>query len=65
VRERDAERLRLQQVEGIYAGRGTLKTQPTPTPLTPPKRESRPLSEETAVVAAEDKPAKAPATPRP
>jgi glutathione-regulated potassium-efflux system protein KefB len=53
VRERDTERLKLQQAEGIYAGRGTLKTQPTPTPLTRPKRESRPLSEETAVVASE------------
>ncbi len=54
VRERDAERLRLQQVEGIWGGRGILKTEPTPTPLTPPKRASRPLSEETAVVAAEE-----------
>lgn len=52
VRERDAERLRLQQVEGLYAGRGILKTQPTPTPLTPPKRDSKPLSEETAAVTA-------------
>ena len=54
VRERDAERLKLQQVEGIWGGRGMLKTEPTPTPLTPPKRESRPLSEETAVVAEEE-----------
>ena len=52
VRERDAERLRLQQVEGLYAGRGILKTQPTPAPLTPPKRGSTPLSEETAAVTA-------------
>ncbi len=51
VRERDAERLKVQQVEGIFGGRGILKTEPTPTPLTPPKRESQPLSEETAVVA--------------
>ena len=54
VRERDSERLQLQQVEGIYGGRGILKTQPTPTPLTPPKRESQPLSAETAVIATED-----------
>jgi glutathione-regulated potassium-efflux system protein KefB len=53
VRARDAERLEIQQAEGIFAGRGILKTQPTPTPLTRPKRESQPLSEETAVVAAE------------
>jgi glutathione-regulated potassium-efflux system protein KefB len=55
VRERDSERLKLQQVEGIYGGRGILRTEPTPVPLTKPKRESRPLSEETAVVAAEEK----------
>jgi glutathione-regulated potassium-efflux system protein KefB len=54
VRERDGERLKLQQVEGIYAGRGTLKTQPTPTPLTQPKKESQPLSAETAVITTRD-----------
>lgn len=54
VRERDGERLKLQQVEGIYAGRGTLKTQPTPTPLTQPKKESQPLSAETAVITTQD-----------
>jgi glutathione-regulated potassium-efflux system protein KefB len=54
VRERDSERLKLQQVEGIYGGRGILRTEPTPVPLTKPRRKSRPLSEETAVVAAED-----------
>jgi hypothetical protein len=54
VRDRDSERLKLQQVEGIYGGRGILRTEPTPVPLTKPKRESRPLSEETAVVAAEE-----------
>ncbi len=53
-RERDGERLKLQQVEGIYAGHGILKTQPTPTPLTPPKRQSRPLSAETAVITTQD-----------
>jgi glutathione-regulated potassium-efflux system protein KefB len=55
VRDRDSERLKLQQVEGIYGGRGILRTEPTPVPLTKPRRESRPLSEETAVVAAEEK----------
>jgi glutathione-regulated potassium-efflux system protein KefB len=65
VRERDAERLRLQQVEGIFGGRGILKTEPTPTPLTPPKRESRPLSAETAVVAAEEERAERPSPPAP
>jgi glutathione-regulated potassium-efflux system protein KefB len=57
VRERDRLRLQMQQSEGIYAGREYFR--PTPTPLTPPKRGSRALSEQTAVLAedkAEDEP---------
>jgi glutathione-regulated potassium-efflux system protein KefB len=58
VRRRDDERLKLQMVDGILAGRDlTHKNVPTPTPLTPPKREGRPLSEETAVIASDRKPA--------
>jgi len=54
VRRRDTERLAMQVDGGIAAGRHlTYKNQPQPTPLTPPKREAKPLSEETAVVAAE------------
>ena len=55
VRKRDQERFELQVAQGIYAGRNlTIKPQePTPTPLSPPKRAARPLSEETAVVAEE------------
>jgi glutathione-regulated potassium-efflux system protein KefB len=49
VRERDRVRLQIQQAEGIYAGREYFR--PTPTPLTPPKRSGRPLSEQTAVLA--------------
>jgi glutathione-regulated potassium-efflux system protein KefB len=49
VRQRDRLRLELQQTEGITAGRHLFR--PKPTPLTPPKRESQPLSAETAVVA--------------
>ncbi len=49
VRQRDRDRLGLQQTEGLAAGRHLFK--PTPIPLTPPKREARALSEETAVVA--------------
>jgi glutathione-regulated potassium-efflux system protein KefB len=51
VRSRDAERLQLQISGGLAAGRDLLKNQPLPTPLVPPKREARPLSEETAIVA--------------
>lgn len=60
VRERDAERLKLQQVEGIFGGIGILKTQPKPTPLTAPKRESQPLSPETAVIATHEEKAEDP-----
>ncbi|WP_421724595.1 monovalent cation:proton antiporter-2 (CPA2) family protein [Bauldia sp.] len=51
VRRRDTDRLKLQMAEGIYAGRDLLKTEPTPTPLSEPKREAQALSEETAEVA--------------
>jgi len=51
VRERDQERLELQMTGGLLAGGDTLRTRPVPTPLVPPKRAPRPLSEETAVVA--------------
>ncbi len=53
VRKRDAARLELQMVDGLQAGRDLMRHNvPTPTPLIPPKRKGRPLSEETAVVAA-------------
>jgi CPA2 family monovalent cation:H+ antiporter-2 len=42
VEKRDAERLRIQQAEGIYAGRHMLHTRPvTPEPLTKPRREAK------------------------
>ncbi|PHP66210.1 potassium transporter TrkA [Zhengella mangrovi] len=44
VRKRDEERLAIQQVEGIYAGRDKLHTRPvTPEPLIKPTREGRRL----------------------
>jgi glutathione-regulated potassium-efflux system protein KefB len=60
VRRRDRERLELQQVGGITAGRslirGNLAT-PEPAPLTPPRRQPRPLDAATAaVIAARSKP---------
>jgi len=51
VRERDARRLDLQINEGFLAGRELFR--PTPVPLTAPTRESRALSEQTAVIAEE------------
>ncbi len=53
VRSRDASRLELQVAGDIYAGRAYLQanqSQPVPTPLTPPRRAGRALSEETASV---------------
>lgn len=42
VRKRDEERLRIQAVEGIYAGGHMLHTEPvTPEPLTKPTREAK------------------------
>ena len=40
VRKRDEERFAIQMAEGIYAGRDLIVKQrePTPTPLSPPKR---------------------------
>ncbi len=55
VRKRDEERFAIQMTEGIYAGRDLMVKQrePTPVPLSPPRRAAQPLSAETAVVADE------------
>ena len=55
VRRRDGERLQVQITGGILAGRDLMRgNEPTPGPLIKPAREAKPLSEETAAVAAED-----------
>lgn len=47
VRKRDEERLAIQQVEGIYAGRDKLHTRPvSPEPLIKPAREGRRLDDD-------------------
>jgi len=54
VRRRDAERLDLQLVGGIQAGRGLMKgNAPVPGPLATPKRAGKALNEETAGVLAQ------------
>lgn len=56
VRRRDEERFAIQMAEGIYGGRDLMlkpQQEPTPAPLSPPKRAAQPLSAETAVVAEE------------
>ncbi len=55
VRKRDAERFKAQMAEGIYGGRDLIRTGPTPTPLSQPKRHAQPLSPETAAVADDGK----------
>jgi glutathione-regulated potassium-efflux system protein KefB len=57
VRKRDRERLELQMAGGLLAGAGVLRTEPTPTPLVLPKRETKALTDETAEVAKEATPA--------
>lgn len=56
IKRRDTERLQLQVLEGtVTAGRDLVfKLGPQPTPLTPPKRETQALSDETAEVAGDD-----------
>ena len=55
VRRRDAERLVIQEAEGIYAGTDLVhKRILTPEPLTVPQRKSEALSEETRAVAGDD-----------
>ncbi|MBN9022117.1 MAG: cation:proton antiporter, partial [Rhizobiales bacterium] len=55
VRRRDEERFAIQMAEGIYCGRDLSfkQREPTPVPLSKPKRSSQPLNQETAMVAAE------------
>jgi glutathione-regulated potassium-efflux system protein KefB len=51
VRRRDTERLQLEIVGGMYAGKELLRGNgPKPTPFTVPKRAARALTEETAEV---------------
>jgi glutathione-regulated potassium-efflux system protein KefB len=53
LRQRDAERVSLEVAGGLMAGRTLIQgNAPRPTPYTQPKRAARPLSEETAAVAA-------------
>lgn len=53
LRQRDAERVSLEVAGGLAAGRALIQGNvPKPTPFTPPKRAARPLSEETATIAA-------------
>jgi len=53
LRQRDAERVSLEIAGGLMAGRALIQGNvPKPTPFTQPRRAARPLSEETATIAA-------------
>lgn len=56
VRQRDEERFELQMISGITAGRSLMRNNGVtfqPTPLSPPRKEARPLDPATADVLAE------------
>lgn len=58
VRKRDEERLRVQAVDGIYAGGDMLHTRPvTPEPLTKPTREATIINTERSEASAQEEPA--------
>jgi hypothetical protein len=44
IRNRDHERVAIQQAEGIYAGIDLLRKRPTMTPFAEPQRGARPLN---------------------
>ncbi len=66
VRKRDEERLALQLVGGVTAGRQLLRgnmATPEPEPFTAPKTKAQPLSPSTAEVMDEDEPPRPPGPP--
>ena len=46
IRNRDRDRIAVQQAEGIYAGIDLLRQRPTPTPFSEPQRGARALNQE-------------------
>jgi hypothetical protein len=56
IRERDRDRIAIQQAEGIYAGIDLLRTRPTPTPFGEVKHGARALNMEAGqlITGAED-----------
>jgi glutathione-regulated potassium-efflux system protein KefB len=46
IRNRDRDRIAVQQAEGIYAGIDLLRKRPTMTPFSEPQREAKPLNPE-------------------
>ncbi len=65
VRRRDAQRFELQIAEGLYAGRQFFHgNQPSPTPLTTPRRAGRAGNAETAAILKEQSQREKPAPGR-
>jgi voltage-gated potassium channel Kch len=56
IRNRDRDRIAIQQAEGIYAGIDLLRKRPTMTPFSEPQRDARPLNVEAGEIIAPDAP---------
>jgi monovalent cation:proton antiporter-2 (CPA2) family protein len=56
IRNRDRDRIAIQQAEGIYAGIDLLRKRPTMTPFSEPAREAKPLNVEAGEIITPDAP---------
>jgi glutathione-regulated potassium-efflux system protein KefB len=56
IRDRDRDRIAIQQAEGIYAGIDLLRKRPTMTPFTEPARGAKPLNVEAGEIITSDAP---------
>jgi glutathione-regulated potassium-efflux system protein KefB len=55
IRNRDRERIAIQQAEGIYAGVELMRKRPTPTPFSEPQHDAQALNEAAGEIIAEEK----------
>jgi glutathione-regulated potassium-efflux system protein KefB len=55
IRNRDRDRIAIQQAEGIYAGIDLLRKRPTMTPFSEPQRGAKPLNPEAGEIIKEEK----------
>jgi monovalent cation:proton antiporter-2 (CPA2) family protein len=55
IRNRDRDRIAIQQAEGIYAGVELMRKRPTPTPFSEPQHDAQALNEAAGEIIAEEK----------
>ena len=55
IRNRDRDRVAIQQAEGIYAGADLMRQRPTMTPFAEPQHEPEPLNEAAEKIIKEEK----------